>query len=85
MEIPLFNRDGADLQLTSEDNHTWKLQVDKEHQWVLENIRMGYGDDGDIYFIDPAGGPYLTKGTELEENLKINHFSLEEGHIVIHT
>ena len=85
MEIPLFNRDGANLQLVSEDNHIWHFQVDKEHQWVLEYIRVGYDDNKNITFIDPAGGPYLSKGDKITENTIIDHFSLEEGHIVIHT
>lgn len=85
MEIPLFNRDGANLKLVSEDNHTWHFQVDKGHQWVLEHIRVGYDDNKNITFIDPSGGPYLAINSLLTSKLKIESFSWKEGPITIYT
>lgn len=64
--IKLHNRDGADLKLRHHsENDVWKFEVDDEHKFVLEYIRVGRNKDNTIDFIDPAGGPFISIGTEL--------------------
>lgn len=69
--LNLYNRDGADLRLVSnEDQSEWHLEVDKEHDYVLEYLRYGYSEAGGntiIDFIDPSGGPYLYPGYEIND------------------
>lgn len=74
-EIKLYNRDGADLKLVSEDGKLWKFQVDDKHSWVLEYMRMGFENDNKtINFIDPSGGPMLSRGQRLNEHYIIQGF-----------
>ena len=55
MEIKLFNRDGADLRLISEDEKLWKFKVDKKHAYVLEYMRYGLEKDNKtINMMDPS-------------------------------
>ena len=68
--LNLYNRDGADLRLVSnEDQSEWHLEVDKEHDYVLEYIRYGINDKDNsiIDFIDPSGGPFLFPGYTIKE------------------
>ena len=49
-EIKLYNRDGANLKLVSEDGNLWKFQVDDKHKYILEYCRIGYqNEDKTIY------------------------------------
>ena len=74
-EIKLFNRDGADLKLVQKylkeiepGIPDWELQVDKEHDYVLEFVRFigNYNEDKNfinwdiIEAIDPSGGPFIS-------------------------
>ena len=66
-DIKLYNRDGADLKLVSEDGKLWEFQVDKNHEYVLKYCRLGFKEDNKtIDFIDPAGGPFLRVGEKIE-------------------
>ena len=70
-EIKLYNRDGANLRLVSEDGKVWKFHVDKDHQYVLDYCRLGLFADniigcGGYEMIDPSGGPYLKVGERLD-------------------
>ena len=40
-EIKLYNRDGADLRLSTNDNTHWELVVDDKHKYILEYMRVG--------------------------------------------
>ena len=52
-EIKLYNRDGADLKLVSEDDKLWKFQVDDKHKYILEYCRVGYQKgDKEIDFVN---------------------------------
>jgi hypothetical protein len=77
-KIKLFNRDGADLKLVQKhlkeiEPHIteWELQVDKNHDYVLEFCRY----IGDNFLspeaIDPSGGPMINLGDEFEGKYKI--------------
>jgi len=86
MEIKLYNRDGADLRLVSDDELLWRFKVDKEHLYVLEYIRVGYMEDNKtIDMIDPSGGPYLSIGTKLNEKYIIDAFIDIDNELMIHT
>ena len=85
-EIKLFNRDGADLRLVSEDGLLWRIKVDTEHQYVLEYMRYGLENDNKtICMIDPSGGPYLTIGSKIGQDYVIDAFIELDGEYLIHT
>ena len=72
--MKLFNRDKADLNLVQHGD-VWKLEVDKEHEYVLEYMRIigkpyvhDISDPSNWEAIDPSGGPYITIGTTFEDN-----------------
>ena len=86
MEIKLFNRDGADLKLVSEDGKLWKFKVDKDHQYIFNYMRYGVmSDNKTIEMIDPSGGPYLTIGSKLNDNYVIDAFIEVDNDLLIHT
>ncbi len=86
MEIKLFNRDGANLRLVSEDEKLWQFKVDKEHQYIFDYIRYGFMEDNKtIEMIDPSGGPYLTIGTKLNNDYIIDAFVEVDDILYIHT
>jgi hypothetical protein len=86
MEIKLFNRDGADLRLVSEDEKLWTFKVDKKHDYILEYMRYGLENDNKtINMMDPAGGPYLTIGTRIGKDFIIDAFLEVDGECMIHT
>lgn len=85
-EIKLFNRDGANLRLVSEDGILWKFNVDKEHEYVLEYMRCGFENaNKTIIMIDPSGGPYLSKGQRLSKDYIIDAFVEIDGKYMIRT
>ncbi len=85
-EIKLFNRDGANLKLVSEDGNLWELQVDDEHKYILEYMRMGFeSDNKTINMIDPSGGPYLSKGQRLNKYYIIDSIIEFDNKFMIHT
>lgn len=85
-EIKLFNRDGADLRLVSEDGLLWKFKIDTEHKYVLEYMCYGLEDDNrTICMIDPSGGPYLTIGTKIGQDYVIDAFVELDDECLIHT
>lgn len=66
--IRLFNRDGADLFLVSNEEGTfWHFEVDDKHKYVIEFVRLGYGEDNKtIEFVDPSGGPMIYIGSKFD-------------------
>lgn len=67
MKIKLYNRDHADLYLEQIDNsNLWELKVDKKHDYVLNYIRCILDENDDLEAIDPAGGPMLAIGGQLD-------------------
>ena len=85
-EIKLFNRDNGNLKLISEDGKTWKFNVDEKHKYILEFMRYGLDDDNEtINMVDPSGGPYLTIGSKIGNDLIINSFTEVDGELLIHT
>lgn len=82
-EIKLFNRDGANMKLVSEDGNKWIFDIDKQHEYIFDYCRVGY--DGDkIKFIDPSGGPMLSCGQRLDKYHVIDKFEFDKQ-IVIYT
>jgi hypothetical protein len=72
-QISLYNRDGAILTLVKKriiDTNTseWVLEVDKDHKWVLEYIRVIGNYPDNIEAVDPSGGPFLSIGSEVYGN-----------------
>lgn len=85
-EIKLFNRDGADLKLISEDGKLWKFQVDDDHKYILEYCRVGYKNrDKEIDFVDPSGGPMLSCGQTISKDYVIDFIIDMDDQLMIHT
>ena len=85
-EIKLYNRDGADLKLVSEDGKLWKFQVDDKHKYILEYCRVGYQKgDKEIDFVDPSGGPMLSCGQRISEDYVIDFIIDVDNQLMIHT
>ena len=66
--IRLFNRDGADLFLVNNDDERyWHFEVDDNHKYVIEFMRVGYLEDyKTIDFVDPSGGPMIYVGSRFD-------------------
>ena len=66
--IRLFNRDGANLFLVSNPEGTfWHFDVDDDHMYILEYMRVGYMEDNKtIDFADPSGGPMVHIGSQFD-------------------
>ena len=85
-EIKLYNRDGADLKLVSEDGNLWKFQVDNKHKYILEYCRVGYqNEDKEIEFVDPSGGPMLSCGQTISKDYVINSIINVDNQLMIYT
>lgn len=85
-KIKLFNRDGANLNLISEDGILWTFNVDDKHKYILEYCRVGYKNDNtEIEFIDPSGGPMLSCGQRLSKNYVIDSIVEVNGQLMIRT
>ena len=85
-KIKLFNRDGANLNLISEDGILWTFNVDEKHKYILEYCRVGYKNDNtEIEFIDPSGGPMLSCGQRLSKNYVIDSIIEVNGQLMIRT
>ena len=85
-KIKLFNRDGANLNLISEDGTLWAFNVDEKHKYIFEYCRVGYNNDNtEIEFIDPSGGPMLSCGQRLSKNYVIDSIVEVNGQLMIRT
>lgn len=85
-EIKLYNRDGANLKLVSEDGNLWKFQVDDKHKYILEYCRVGYqNEDKEIEFVDPSGGPMLSCGQTISKDYVIDSIIDIDNQLMIHT
>ena len=85
-EIKLYNRDGANLKLVSEDGNLWKFQVDDKHKYILEYCRVGYqNEDKEIEFVDPSGGPMLSCGQTISKDYVIDSIIDVDNQLMIHT
>ena len=85
-KIKLFNRDGANLNLISEDGTLWAFNVDEKHKYILEYCRVGYKNDNkEIEFIDPSGGPMLSCDQRLSKNYVIDSIVEINGQLMIRT
>ena len=85
-EIKLYNRDGANLKLVSEDGNLWKFQVDDKHKYILEYCRVGYqNEDKEIEFVDPSGGPMLSCGQTINKDYVIDSIIDVDNQLMIYT
>lgn len=85
-EIKLYNRDGANLKLVSEDGNLWKFQVDDKHKYILEYCRVGYqNEDKEIEFVDPSGGPMLSCGQTISKDYIIDSIIDVDNQLMIYT
>lgn len=97
MKIKLYNRDNAEMYFEkvcdTEDKGVsmWKLRVDPDHDYCMKYMRMGGDFDvlennkiywKEIKMIDPAGGPYLELGDELDNKYKIIKF-IDESTVLL--
>ena len=61
-EIQLNSRDGLDNRLVQIEGEPLKFRLKTDY-----NYRVGFKDSTEEYtFIDPAGGPFITVGSEIE-------------------
>lgn len=88
-EIKLHNRDGANLRLLSNDNHTWTFDVDEKHKYILEHCRvscLSENDTNNFAFIDPSGGPFLHINYKIENtDYVIESICYKDNKFVIET
>ena len=76
-KIKLYNRDGANLWLKKCNKQIepniwmWYLDVDKEHEYIFEYMRIIGNNILEPEAIDPSGGPMLSLGDEFEGKYKI--------------
>ena len=85
-KIKLFNRDGANLNLISEDGTLWAFNVDEKHKYIFEYCRVGYKNDNtEIEFIDPSGGPMLSCGQTISKDYVIDSIINVDNQLMIHT
>ena len=85
-EIKLYNRDGADLRLSANDNTHWELVVDDKHKYILEYIRVGKNQtNNSIEFIDPSGGPMISVGQQIDSEHTISNITEATSKFIIET
>lgn len=62
-EIQLESRDGLDNRLVQVEREPLKFKLETDY-----NYRVGFKDDNmeECTFIDPASGPFITIGSEIE-------------------
>ena len=62
-EIKLHSRGGLDNRLVQVEGEPLKFELKTDY-----NYRVGFKDDNmeECTFIDPAGGPFITVGSEIE-------------------
>ena len=62
-EIQLNSRGGLDNRLVQVEGEPLKFKLETDY-----NYRIGFKDDNmeKCTFIDPAGGPFITVGSEIE-------------------
>ena len=62
-EIQLKSRGGIDNRLVQVEGESLKVELKTEY-----NYRVGLKDNGEdgYTFIDPAGGPFIAVGSEIE-------------------
>ena len=85
-EIKLYNRDGADLRLSTNDNTHWELVVDDNHKYILEYMRVGKKQtNNSIEFIDPSGGPMISVGQQIDLEHAISNITEATNKFIIET
>lgn len=62
--IELWNRDYQKIWMEEVLDEWWKLK--SKEPYILEYIRILTEDDGQIYAVDPPGGPFISVGHEIE-------------------
>lgn len=62
-EIKLYSRGGLDNRLVQMEEEPLKFELKTDY-----NYRVGFKDDNmeECTFIDPAGGPFIAVGSEIE-------------------
>lgn len=74
--INLYNRYYKNVYLEDIGNDSYQLHGPDEsfsYMRIGFNNNVGTSDYTDINFIDPDGGPFLSVGSKLDNNLIINH------------
>lgn len=65
-EIKLYSRDGLDNRLVQVEGEPLKFKLKTDYYY-----RVGFKDDNieECTFIDPAGGPFITVGSEIDGHI----------------
>lgn len=64
------------IPINSDNDNVYKFVTDSDY------IRCGYNNE-DLFFIDPPGGPFLSKGVEINGRIiKAIDYSSEIGYII---
>lgn len=81
-KVSYYNRYGDSIIFEQIDNEVYMSGFN------LDYMRTGTNDKGDIIMVDPAGGPYLTVGTNLglyfndKKNRIIESIEIKENKII---
>lgn len=71
-----------DIKLDSRYNIKNYLEYIKDKEYYLrseiEGIRYGYNEDGSYYFVDPAGGPFISVGDKIN-SMTVASIDFETG------
>ena len=65
-EIKLYSREGLDNRLVQVEGEPLKFKLKTDYYY-----RVGFKDDNteECTFIDPAGGPFITVGSEIDGHI----------------
>ena len=65
---------------TWENKYALRFRDPKEGEWCRVGLAEGYSwEDHEYYFVDPSGGPFLSVGRSINEDLEITRIYLEEN------
>lgn len=86
--IELGNRYGAKnyLEEVGENKYALRFKDPKDGEWCRVGLAEGHSwEDHEYYFVDPSGGPFLSVGRPINEDLEITRIYLEENAYVLET
>ena len=86
--IELGNRYGVNnyLEEVGENKYALRFSNPEEGEYCRVGLAEGHSwEDHEYYFVDPSGGPFLSVGRPINEDLEITRIYLEENAFVLET